>query len=127
MDIDKLLESNEEFINETSICESNDIRDAVSKKDEEIYNILKIEIERIMEDTNLSDLDKDDEFNTWFSATRFFSQKFKLIDDKLKTMDEEIAKEPDKQDEIEEFYTKQINQFLQEIDEKLAVLQEEIY
>ena len=126
MDIDKLLESNEEFINKTSICESNDIRDVVSKKDEEIYNILKIEIERIMEDTNLSDLDKDDEFNTWFSATRFFSQKFKLIDDKLKTIDEEIAKDPDKQAEIEEFYTKQINQFLQEIDEKLAVLQEEI-
>ena len=126
MNISKLLESIKEFINETSICESTDIRDVVSKKDEDIYSILKIKIERILEDTNLSDLYKDDAFNTWFSATRFFSQKLKLIDDKLKTIDEEIAEEPDKQAEIEEFYNKQINQLLQEIDEKLVALQSEI-
>lgn len=107
--------------------ESADMRDIVSKKDEEIYDILKTEIERILEDIPLSELDQDDDFYTWTSATKFFSQKFKAIDDKLKTIDKEIAEEPDKQEEIEAFYNKQINQFLQEIDEKLADLRGELY
>lgn len=117
MDINEILEMGKEL---TTVNESTDIKDIVSKKDEEITNILKIQIEDIFEDGLFQDIeDSTGMFNIWVGACHFFADKFKLIDECLAKIDATSD-----QDEIA-FYTKYINQYLEEIDIELGRLQEE--
>lgn len=116
MDINEILKLNEEFI---PVNETADINDIVSKKDEEITNILKIQIENIFEDGLFYDIQNNiGVFNTWVGACHFFSDKFKLIDDCLAKIDATTDQEE------KAFYTRYINKYLEEIDVELNRLQE---
>ena len=101
-----------------TVNEEIDLNDKVSKKHEDIINILKTQIDGIFEEGLFEDINQNiGDFNIWTNACHFFANKFKLIDDCLAKIDftrdaEEI-----------EFYNRYINKYLEEIDNELTRLQ----
>lgn len=122
MNIQKLNEELKEILKIgkelTTVNEEIDLNDTISKKHEDIINILKTQIDGIFEEGLFEDINQNiGDFNIWTNACHFFANRFKLIDDCLAKIDSTNDTE-----EIE-FYNKYINKYLEEIDNELTRLQ----